>query len=91
MPTVTDILIESRDDLPTPMKKHDKVDGLVLLKNKYYIPFGKDIPSDGREGDSFAIWSWDGDEDDPTLEPSINLEDFHGHIRNGKFVPVDSN
>lgn len=93
MPTVTDIYFkpDDNDDLPLPIAQDDDVDGMVLLNGRIYIPFGATIPSNGRTDESFGVWSWDGDKANPTLEPSIDLEDFHGHIRNGEFVPVDSN
>lgn len=33
------------------------------------------------------VWGWDGNEDKPTLQPSIHtLEHWHGWLRNGHLV-----
>ena len=42
-----------------------------------------------REGDrgEFRVWGWDGNEDKPTLMPSIHVPGvWHGYLRNGVLV-----
>lgn len=33
-------------------------------------------------------WNWDGNEDAPTLVPSIQIGKWHGYLLSGKFVAV---
>lgn len=80
------------DDLPAPLAAHDRVDGMVVLRvgeRNDYIPFGRDVSESGLDGtaDTLAVWSWDGDRESPTLEPSIDLPEYHRSIRNGEPVP----
>ena len=30
------------------------------------------------------VWGWNGDVDNPTLEPSIGAPEWHGYLRSGK-------
>lgn len=32
------------------------------------------------------IWKWNGDEENPTLIPSLLLPEWHGFLTNGQFV-----
>lgn len=41
----------------------------------------------GPDRGEFRIWGWDGNQDKPTLTPSIHWVDFwHGFMRNGKLI-----
>lgn len=36
----------------------------------------------------FPIWEWDGDREEPTLEPSLRIWGVHFHIKDGEVVPA---
>jgi len=86
MTKVTDVRFE---DLPGPLSADPDVDGMVVIDACHFIPFGRGVPESGRESDSFAVWNWDGEHDDPTLSPSVDLSEFHGHVVDGVFEPTD--
>lgn len=86
MTEVTDVRY---DGLPIPLSTDTDVDGMAVIDGCHFIPFGRDVPESGRDSNSFAVWNWDGDHDEPTLSPSIDLSDFHGHVVNGEFEPVN--
>jgi len=86
---MTEITEVRFDDLPGPLSGDDDVDGMVVIDGHHFIPFGEGVDDDGRTSDSFAVWSWNGNRDEPTLSPSVDLSDFHGHVVDGEFVPTD--
>jgi hypothetical protein len=55
------------------------------LKDPITIAIQRDLPA-GR------FWGWDGDEDRPTLDPSIQSQDgeieWHGYLRKGRLESV---
>lgn len=57
------------------------------------IPFrtgeeGGQRPKADVEDGAMPIWEWDGDEDEPTLSPSVRMFDAHFHVRDGEVVPA---
>lgn len=78
------------DDLPGPLGSDSDVDGVLWLddgKVRHPIPFGRTVPADGATGKEYGVWSWNGDREEPTLTPSVNLADFHVSIRGGEVIP----
>lgn len=65
-------------------------EGMVTLeheKSSIAIPFSTEWPESGRDVSkppNTAGWNWDGDEDSPTLSPSIDIDDIHIFIENGE-------
>lgn len=39
---------------------------------------------DRRKTDQRRVWTWDGNEDKPTITPSISAPEWHGYFTNGK-------
>lgn len=82
--------IWNRDDFPNPLHADDDVDGVLLITRDQgghdTIPFGEAFPEDGAEPRPYGAWSWDGDRAKPTLKPSIDLGDYHVHVRDGELV-----
>lgn len=63
---------------------YGSVDGKAIT-----IPFrtaedGGKRPEEEVEDGAMPCWEWDGDEDAPTLSPSIRMFDAHFHIRDGE-------
>lgn len=64
--------------LRVPVPNDPKVESVPLR-----IPLVERLAEDGQ------VWSWDGDTENPTLEPSIDASEdlgFHGWLKNGKLT-----
>ena len=70
-------------------------DGQPTVTIKYFtviLPSGstctiplRPVPQTGRPINGGHSWQWDGNEDKPTLTPSINAEgSWHGWVRSGR-------
>jgi hypothetical protein len=51
---------------------------------------GGQRPKEAVQDGAFPIWQWDGDRDEPTLSPSLQIWDAHFHIQGGEVVPADN-
>ena len=68
-------------------------DGHVILlvgEKRLNLPFGRGVSEDGREAeDGIPAWNWDGDEESPTLQPSVKWHGEHFFVEDGEVVPAN--
>lgn len=75
------------EELPGPLGGDPDVDGVAWISDgtvKHPIPFGGSVPSGGASEKPYAVWWWDGDREEPTLKPSVDVGDMHIHLRDGE-------
>lgn len=65
----------------------DELDGTRTL----YVVYPGQTRADAvtvKRGDPGGrrVWGWDGNEDKPTLTPSLDFGHWHGHMRAGRLV-----